>query len=141
MIHWMYMPTILQERLAEKIIENARAAEPMRKGEILASVGYSPVTAKQRPQEVIEQKGVQEALRARGFDPENAKRVVTEIMNNEDEKGDTRLRASDMVFKVYGTYAPEKTLNLALSAQLENVVKLDDTTLAKLLEDSASSDT
>lgn len=56
----------------------------------------------------IGEKGVIEALATYGFTEENAKAVVSQIMTDEDTEGHVRLKAADMMFKVAGSYAPEK---------------------------------
>lgn len=106
------MPTPRQERLAEAIIENASLKVPLGKVELGEKAGYAPATVRSKPGEIIAQEGVQEALAARGFTVENAKRVVAQLLLDEDQEGNVRLKASDMVFKVHGAYAPEKSVNL-----------------------------
>lgn len=103
------MATERQRKLAKAIVENAVAKKPKNKKELLVSSGYSVISAEASPGVIIEQKGVQEELRILGFDSESAKKVVSEILNGDKIAPKDRLRAADMVFKVDGTYAPEKT--------------------------------
>lgn len=56
----------------------------------------------------MQEAGVIEALATYGFTEENAKAVVTQIMADDDADNNARLKAADMVFKVTGSYAPEK---------------------------------
>ena len=130
------MPTILQERLADKIIENLHITPPKTKQEMAVEVGYSLNTADDKVP--ANSAGVIEALRARGFDPDNGKRVVAEIVNNADEKSENRLRGVDMIFKVHGTYAPEKSVHLVAQS---NINKLDDGALEALLDVSSETET
>lgn len=103
------MATLRQKELAKAIVDNAKSGSKKNKKELLASVGYPLSTATTYPQEVIEQKGVQEELANLGFDTESAKKVVKSILAN-GKKEENRLKAADMIFKVVGEYAPEKHL-------------------------------
>lgn len=51
-----------------------------------------------------------EALKELGFDSNNAKLVVAEILNNTEAQHKDRLKAADMIFDVNGDKAPEKHL-------------------------------
>ncbi len=104
------MPTIRQQKLAEKVIQNITLDEPLNKGELLESVGYSHKVATHKPGEILDQKGVKEALFAMGFDSNNARRVVGEILNDETNEPRDRLKAANLVFDVNGDMAPEKHL-------------------------------
>ena len=114
------MPTAKQKKLARAIIENTDLPEPLNKGELVEAGGYSKVTAETKPGFIIDQKGVKEALQESGFTEENAKKVVEEIMLDVTKDPGSRLKASDMVFKVHGTYAAEKSvaLNVNVDAQI-----------------------
>ena len=100
--------TTKQRKLAEVIVENATLDKPLNRGEMLAKVGYSENTAKAKPQDIIEADGVQEALADLGFTEENAKKVVSEIMLNSDIEPNARLKATDQVFKVKGSYEADR---------------------------------
>jgi hypothetical protein len=115
------MSTILQQNLAKEIIKDAKSSKRRNKKELVASSGYGEVTANKHATEVIEQKGVKEALSELGFDVESAKRVVKEIMSDGRTKPDTRLKATDQVFKVFGSY--EDTKNGANKTLIINVPK------------------
>lgn len=56
-----------------------------------------------------------EELTKLGFDSNNAKRVVGEILNKEFAEDRDRLKAAETIFKVNGDYAPEKTQNVNLN--------------------------
>jgi hypothetical protein len=98
------MPTILQKNLANEIIENTKRKKPKNKKEMLVSVGYAQSVAGAKANEIIEQKGVIEALEELGFNENTAKKVVKEIMLNEKTDPNTKLKATDQVFKVMGSY-------------------------------------
>lgn len=102
------MSTPLQEKLADEIIKDIKKKKPRQKKDLLVSAGYDETTALASPGRTIEQKGVVKALKAKGFSEENAKKVVEEIMLNKKVDPNARLKATDQVFKVQGSYAPEK---------------------------------
>ena len=107
------MPTLKQKKLAKEIVENLESSEPKSAGEILESIGYSKAIAK-NPKMAIEGKGVQEELEVLGFSEEAAKGVVASILHHSDNDM-ARLKASDQMFKVLGSYAPEKRENVNLN--------------------------
>lgn len=111
------MATLKQKKLAEEIVQNLSEGNKKTAKELLVSSGYSEKSAKSSSKEIIEQKGVQQELIVRGFDPETAKSVVAEILVGAEEDRD-RLKAADMIFKVNGEYAPEKHINMNFNAEL-----------------------
>ncbi len=98
------MSTLKQKNLAENIVNNSKRKDPLNKQELVVSSGYSPTTADGHANQIIEQEGVKEALADLGFTEENAKKVVSEIMLNPEEDSNARLKATDQVFKVHGSY-------------------------------------
>ena len=100
----------MQKNLAENIIKNAKAKKQKNKKELVISSGYAIKTAEGHAPDIIEQKGVKEALEEMGFHSDNAKRVVAEILNKKSAQDKDRLKAADMVFDVHGDKAPEKHL-------------------------------
>lgn len=102
------MATERQKKLAQVIVENATLDKPLNRVEMLEKVGYSTNTAEAKAADIIEADGVQQELEVLGFTEGNAKQVVRDILLDEEQQGQTRLKAADMVFKVHGTYAPEK---------------------------------
>lgn len=102
------MATVKQKRLAQEIIKNASGEQDLNAGQMLEKVGYSKTVAKAKPGDIIESEGVQEALADLGFSEEGAKRVVQEIMYDPDNDANARLKATDQVFKVHGSYVNEK---------------------------------
>lgn len=117
------MPTIRQKRLAKAIIENSTADEPLNKQELLEKVGYSQSIATTKPTDVIQAIGVQEALAEYGFTEENASKVVTDILLNDKQESQHRLKAADMIFKVKGSYAPERHITVSLKPEASDKVK------------------
>lgn len=113
------MATILQEKLAQNIVNNTKRKKPLNKRELLVSTGYNEITAESIPDRIIKQKGVQEALEDLGFTEENAMKVVKSIMLNEKVDTNARLKATDQVFKVKGTYAPEKKINANMNVNID----------------------
>lgn len=66
--------------------------------------------------ENLEKPKIIDELKKLGFDSNNAKRVVGQILNAEDEEPQHRLNAADKIFKVNGDYAPEKHVNVNVDA-------------------------
>lgn len=97
----------------------------MNKQQLVASVGYSEKVADKKSTEILESKGVQEELAILGFDVETAKRVVGQIAL-EGENDNVKLKASEMIFKVHGTFAAEKHVNL-------NINRTEDSKLDALI--------
>lgn len=127
------MATVRQKKLAELIVENTTLDKPLTAGQMLEKVSYGKIS--KQPSRVIESEGVQEALKELGFTEENAKNVVSEIMLNPFEDASARLKATDQVFKVKGTYAPEKSLSLNVNVSPELESKASDA-ITKYLSDS-----
>lgn len=71
--------------------------------EMLENAGYGKGVAK-TPSRVLESPGVQQELRKLGFNPEDAKEVVAEILNTGNKR--EKLLAAREIFKVTGQYAP-----------------------------------
>ncbi len=107
------MPTVRQKRVAKLIIENTALDKPKTGGEIVESSGYG-VSMKKNPQVILESDGVKTALNDYGFNEDNAKRVVSEIMLNTKERADARLKATDQVFKVHKSYGSDGEGNRTL---------------------------
>lgn len=64
-----------------------------------------------------------EELRKLGFDSNNAKRVVGEILNDERVDKQHRLNAADKVFKVNSDYAAEKHVNINVNEEASERVR------------------
>lgn len=98
-------------------------------GDIVLEAGYA-ATVKEVPHKILDTSGVKEALSDIGFNPETAKKVVEQIMLDPTALHRDRLKASEMVFKVHGTYAAEKHLSVNVNAEV-NTERL--TELAQLM--------
>jgi len=116
-------PTFRQIKLAEAIIENSAKEKPETKQAVLEKVGYSPVTARSSAAVVLEHEGVKVALEERGFNVDNAKRVVAKILDSDDEKAADRLRAAEQIFQVHGAYAPTKTQSVSVNLDAKDFEK------------------
>lgn len=114
------MTTTKQKKLAKVIIENSKAEAPLNKKAMLEKVGYSTSVAEAKADDIINSDGVQEELKAAGFTEENAMKVVTEIMLDSKKDANARLKATDQVFKVHGTYAPEKHITANIDVNEEH---------------------
>lgn len=124
------MATIKQKRIAKLIVENVTLDKPLNGGQMLAKVGYAKSMHKAKVNDVLESEGVLETLTEYGFTEDNAKRVVGEIMLDPRQKGDTRINAAKEVFKVRGSYAPEKSQALNVNVELR---KKDNPEINELL--------
>jgi hypothetical protein len=82
--------------------------------------------------ENLQKPAIIEELKKLGFDTNNAKRVVGEILNDEDAEYRDKLGAVDKVFKVNGDYAPEKSVNINLDANSTERTKELGTRLVRL---------
>lgn len=118
------MSTEKQKGLAKAIVINAKNKNPKNAGELLESAGYDETTAKASPGRTIKQKGVQKELKKLGFTEQKAKEVVAQILGDSGVDPSARLKAADIVFKVNGSYAPEKSLNVNVNINPENAQQL-----------------
>lgn len=118
------MPTIRQKKLAQVIVENMNNETSLTAGQMLEKVGYAKNVAEAKPGEIINSKGVQEELVILGFTEDKAKSVVAEILENKEAEPNARLKAADMIFKVKGSYAPEKSQHVELHLGSEELIKM-----------------
>lgn len=109
------MASVRQKKVARKLIENLSLDKPLTHGEIVESSGFGP-SMKKNSHVVINSKGVQEELAILGFDEQTAKEVVGEILLDKNNEPQHRLKAADMVFDVFGSKAPDKHVNINVSA-------------------------
>jgi hypothetical protein len=114
-------PTPRQRNVARIMADVAMGKRPDIKnsGDIVVEAGYSPAN-KEQPKRLLNTTGVHDALNDLGFNEQTAKNVVYSILTNEKAKHGDRLKASDMVFKVHGTYAPDKHVNLNIDTTVDN---------------------
>jgi hypothetical protein len=120
------MATLKQRKLAKAIVENFKNDKPKTATQLLESVGYSRTTAEAKSGEIIEQKGVQQELVKYGFDEESAKNVVVDVMEKAIWEPNARLRAADMIFKVHGSYAPEKSVQVQVTGDVKDFSKFQE---------------
>lgn len=73
--------------------------------------------------ENLEKPKIINALKALGFDSNNAKRVIGERLNDTHEETSNRLRAAEMILKVNGEYAAEKVIYLNIEAKPTEALK------------------
>lgn len=116
------IPTIRQRRVAENIASGKYNTAR----ELLADSGYSDSMAKVKPAVVLSSIGVKAALAELGMSESNAARVVNEIMHDPAAPPSARLTASDMTFKVHGTYAPVKQEIASVTVDLSALQELKD---------------
>lgn len=116
------MATLQQKRLARKIPKIIESGKPITGGELVASVGYS-VDMQRKPGQVLNSPGVQSELTKLGFTEEKAKEVVSMILADEGLKPEPRLKAAEMVFKVHGTYAPDRSIVAHVKAEPSERIK------------------
>ena len=114
------MPTARQKKVAKLIVENVTLDKPLNGGEMLEKVSYSKGIQIQ-PSRVFESEGVKEALADLGFTESNAKMVVSEILLNDKVEPNARLKAADQVFKVHGSYAPEKSASVNVNIEKSDI--------------------
>lgn len=111
------MPTQRQKKVAKLLVGNTILDKPLNGAQIVESSGYG-VSMRKNPQVVLESDGVKEELiETYGFDPEIAKQVVGQILVN-GENDTVKLNAADKIFKVHGSYAAEKRVNINLDGEL-----------------------
>jgi hypothetical protein len=128
------MATLLQKKLAQNIVNAAKSKKRVNKKDLLVSAGYSEVTATATPGLILEQKGVKKELKALGFNEDKAKKVVAEILDDKYQDGAVRIAAAREVFKVFGTYAAEKSVNMNVSASVDEVRDAISKTLSRFRE-------
>jgi hypothetical protein len=113
-------PTVKQRRIAQLIVDSAHGKRPDIKttGDLVVQAGYA-ATVKEVPHKILDTSGVHIALEELGFNPETAKEVVKTIMLDVNAKHADRLKASEMVFKVHGSFAADKHVNVNVNADVD----------------------
>lgn len=120
------MATLKQKKVAKLIVETLSQEKPTTGKAMLESVGYGSALQDQ-PGRVLRSEGVLSELKAYGFDPEIAKGVVADILLG-GENDTVKLKAADIIFKVNGSYAAEKHLNVNVDLEAtEEIKKLAET--------------
>lgn len=111
------MPTLNQQRAAQKLKEVVEKNLDIDGGSLLKSVDYG-IGFQRSPGRVFKSKGFQEALKRLGFSLEAADMTVAKILRTGKEEN--QLKASDQIYKRLGGYQtdPEgstKILNIFIS--------------------------
>lgn len=126
------MGTLKQKRVARRLVKVFQNNENITAGKILADVGYS-AAIQGEPGRIINSPGVSEELTILGFSEQKAKEVVSEILGDTDIEPRDRLKAADLVFKVHGSFAPEKHANTNLNLNITTSNELSE--LATAMEE------
>ena len=116
------MSTLRQKKLAREIPKAIAEGKILTGGELVARAGYGE-DMQRKPGEVLNSPGVQEELKRIGFTEEKAKEVVAVILGDETLKPEPRLKAAEMVFKTFGTFAPDKQVNVNIDATASEKVQ------------------
>ena len=93
-----------QKIVARKIAESLKTSTPKPAIDIMAEAGYG--RNRRHPKRIIESEGVKEELKAI-LSIEETDNVVRSIMMA-SEKDSDRIKASDLIYKRTGAYAPTK---------------------------------
>lgn len=123
------MSTLKQKRLAKALIQEMTEPTGKTGYELLINTGYAPTTATSETGEIIESKGVKEALRREGISIDEADKVVNKILHKGREMN--RLTAAGLIYKRLGGFAPEKRTIMTVNVTDEVKERLD-----KLLADA-----
>jgi hypothetical protein len=128
-----------QAALAREIIANAARVGPRKtKMQMVIDAGYDPKVANAGPTLKMQTQGVRNELERLGFCEDGAKKVVEEIMYDDEVDPGNRLKATDQVFKVMGSYAPEKRVNVNLQINQEErdkILKISNDVFEKMTHD------
>lgn len=114
------MSTHLQADIATELIKDFKkpANKRRNKTELLESVGYAESTARTEQKRVLESKGVQYELKKRGFTIENAQKVISEIMLDENQEARDRLKGAELTLKAHHVFTDgvdQRTIVVQLS--------------------------
>ncbi|SRR6266481_8451270 len=131
------MGTVKQRIVARRVAKAINDGEQITGAQILADANYS-LEVQKKPGTILNSPGVKEELDKLGFSEENARMVVGQILSDDTVRPEPRLKAAELVFKVHGSFAPEKHENKNLNVNVEvggiDLQKLADETAAKLRE-------
>lgn len=105
--------TMSRRKKLARIIASGKAKNGQ---EALVKAGYRGTTAHSNSSNIIKSPEVQNELARLGFNQENAKSAVSEVLNAPMITGfvtaDAKISAAREVFRVTGAYAPEKRVNV-----------------------------
>ena len=102
------------------MIDVMKSNKPITGHELLGRNGYG-TGLQHQPSRVLESVGVKQALEDYGFTEDNAKKVVAKILLSSKSRDENKLKASEQIFKVHGSYAPERHLNLNIDSPLKEL--------------------
>ena len=125
----MVISTLRQRKVAKTIVDAIRSGETPTGKAVLKSANYAQSVIDTHSTKIIESEGVQKALKDYGFTEDNAKKVVASILLSKKSRDENKLKASEQIFKVHGSYAPEKNLNINVNSSMR---ELSDEELEKL---------
>lgn len=108
------------KQVAKALLENLAQGSPLTRQELLVEkVNYTPMTAQSQGESIITHPMVQQELAEQGFTEANAKKVSGNILLDEEAANKDRLRAAELAFKVFGTFAAEKHVSTNLNVNAE----------------------
>ena len=127
------MSTLLQEELAGAFVKNKSLPVYKRKNkkELLVSVGYSKTVAAKKPQEILDQKGVKDALAKYGLTEELITTALVEDIQNKPEKRLGELTLGADILGMKGKEENHNTVNILVVSpenQQRYGIKKHDTT-------------
>jgi hypothetical protein len=125
------MATQRQKKLAKAIADNLKSKDTKTAGELLEIAGYDKTTSLSSPGRTIEQQGVKDELMKLGISLEEADKQVGFILRTGQPSD--QLKAADLTYKRLGGYAPEKSINVNVNADIDNTKYKD--LKAKFLKD------
>lgn len=127
------MPTLKQKKAIKELVENGGTSV----SQAMRNAGYSDATAK-TPQKLTESDGWRELMAKHLPDDllatvheEGLKATFTDKFNTAAPDFSTRQKYLDTAYKLKGSYAPDKTLNLNVDLTIDNQA-IDQ--LAQMLE-------
>ena len=113
------MSTLRQKALAKCIVQNMSLEKPMNKKQMLVKVGYTETVATTKPREVMEQKGVKDALKNDyGLTEELIKTALVDDLRSKkgNRLGEMRL-GSDILGLTQKVEGGSKTLVINISGE------------------------
>lgn len=107
------MPTLKQKQLAEAIVANKKLPKDKRKNkkDLVVSGGYSEVTASNKAGEILESKGVKEALREFGLTEELITKALVDDIQNKPRKRERELKLGAEILGMTEPDSGRKTQN------------------------------
>ena len=129
---------IQRQRLVQNIINNQKTQRYKNLVELMVASGFSRSYANSDGYLIIKDPRIQEQLVKFGFNELTAKAIITEIAFCGEEGN--RLKAAQEMFKVHGTYAPEKVEHRGAFYHLLNQIQNNGEDLVTGKRENNSSD-